>query len=43
MKDAEGHDRIVMKVVADGAPVLQFLDESGKVVEQLPRNPGGGR
>ena len=43
MKDAEGRDRIVMKVVADGAPVLQFLDESGKVVEQLPRNPDGGR
>jgi hypothetical protein len=43
MKDADGRDRIVMNVVADGAPVLQFLDESGKVVEQLPRNSGARR
>jgi hypothetical protein len=43
VKDTEGRDRIVMKVVADGAPVLQFLDESGRVVEQLPRNSGARR
>jgi hypothetical protein len=43
MKDTEGRDRIVMKVLADGAPVLQFLDENGKVVEELPRVPSGGR
>jgi hypothetical protein len=42
MKDTEGRDRIVMKVAADGSPLLQFLDESGRVVEQLPRNPGAG-
>jgi hypothetical protein len=43
MKDTEGRDRIVMKVLADGAPVLQFLDENGRVVEELPRVPSGGR
>jgi len=37
MKDTEGRDRIVMKVGADGVPILQFLNEAGKVIEQLPR------
>jgi hypothetical protein len=36
LKDAEGRDRIIIQVAADGSPVLQFLDESGKVVSQLP-------
>ena len=36
MKDKKGRDRIVIQVAADGAPVIQFLDESGKVVSQLP-------
>ena len=39
LKDAEGRDRIIIQVAADGSPVLQFLDESGKVVSQLP-TPG---
>jgi hypothetical protein len=38
MEDADGHDRIVMRVNADGTPVLQFLDESGSVVDELPRS-----
>jgi len=42
MKDTEGRDRIVMKVDADGSPLLQFLDERGRVVEQLPRDRGAG-
>jgi len=42
MEDTEGRDRIVMKVDGDGTPVLQFLDENGKVVDELPR-PGGTR
>ncbi|HEY6330992.1 MAG TPA: hypothetical protein VI756_16795 [Blastocatellia bacterium] len=37
MKDTEGRDRIVIKVGADGAPIMQFLNEGGKVIEQLPR------
>ncbi|MGH8338690.1 MAG: hypothetical protein ACRETL_18110, partial [Gammaproteobacteria bacterium] len=36
LKDQEGHDRIVIKVAADGSPTIQFLDQSGKVVSQLP-------
>jgi hypothetical protein len=37
MADGEGRDRIVMKVGADGNPILQFLDENGKTVDELPR------
>lgn len=37
LKDAEGHDRIVVQVRADGSPVIQFLDETGKVVSELPQ------
>jgi hypothetical protein len=36
LKDAEGRDRIIIRVAADGSPALQFLDDSGKVVSQLP-------
>jgi hypothetical protein len=35
MKDAEGRDRLVLGVAADGAPALHLLDEHGKVVAQL--------
>jgi hypothetical protein len=35
-KDAEGHDRIVMQVAADGAASIKFLDQDGKIVSQLP-------
>ena len=37
LKDTEGRDRLVLKVGADGAPLVQLLDESGKVIDQLPR------
>lgn len=37
LKDAQGRDRIVLKVAADGTPSLQFLDERGKVIGQLPK------
>ncbi|MGH9711487.1 MAG: hypothetical protein ACRD37_13175 [Candidatus Acidiferrales bacterium] len=37
LKDQEGHDRIVIKVATDGSPTIQFLDQSGKVVSQLPQ------
>jgi len=39
LKDKDGHARIVIKVNPDGSPVLQFLDESGKVTYSLPQ-PG---
>ncbi len=35
MMDTKGRQRIVLKV-ADGSPVMQFLDENGKIVEELP-------
>lgn len=37
LKDTEGRDRLVIQVDKDGKPVVQFLDESGKVVSQLPQ------
>jgi hypothetical protein len=36
LKDLDGHDRIVMEVAADGSPAIRLLDQSGKVVSQLP-------
>lgn len=38
MKDNKGRNRIVMRVQPDGSPVLQFLDEDGKVISQLPQS-----
>jgi len=37
LKDVKGRDRIVLRVAADGTPSLQFLDEQGKVIGQLPK------
>lgn len=37
LKDVQGRDRIVLKVAADGTPSLQFLDQSGNVISQLPK------
>jgi hypothetical protein len=39
LKDADGHDRIVIEVAADGSPAIRFLDQTGKVLCQLPE-PG---
>ena len=36
MTDTQGRDRLVMQVAVDGSPSIQFLDESGRVVSQLP-------
>ncbi len=33
--DAQGRDRLVLGVGADGAPVLHMLDERGKVIGEL--------
>ena len=36
LRDAQGHDRIVLRVAADGTPQMQFLDAAGKAVQQWP-------
>lgn len=36
LKDTEGRDRIIIMVAPDGSPKLQFLDDQGKVVSELP-------
>jgi hypothetical protein len=36
LKDKQGHDRILLRVNADGTPVLQLLDANGKMTAQLP-------
>jgi hypothetical protein len=35
LKDAAGNDRLVMRANADGDPVIQFLDASGKVTNEF--------
>jgi hypothetical protein len=37
LKDAQGRDRMVMRVAGDGVASLQFLDEQGKVIGQFPK------
>jgi hypothetical protein len=37
LEDANGLDRLIVMVKPDGTPVLQFLDEKGNVVSQLPQ------
>jgi hypothetical protein len=41
LKDVHGRDRLVIRVQPDGSPVVQFLDENGKVTNQLPAAPQG--
>jgi hypothetical protein len=38
LKDAEGRDRILLRVAPDGTPKLQFLDAAGKVISEFPQN-----
>jgi hypothetical protein len=35
LKDEKGRDRLVLRVNADGNPVIQFLDAEGKVTQEL--------
>lgn len=35
LKDANGHERLLMRVNADGEPVIQFLDAAGKVTNEF--------
>ena len=41
LKDAQGHDRIALRVAQDGTPKLQILDAEGKVISELPGGAGG--
>ena len=38
LKDAEGRDRIVIQVAADGSSVIRFLDQKGALISELPRD-----
>jgi len=40
LADASGRPRIMMLVTPDGEPVLQFMDEAGEVIQQLPAATG---
>jgi hypothetical protein len=42
LKDVQGRDRLVIRVQPDGTPVLQLLDENGKVTSQLPPSASHG-
>ena len=35
LKDAQGRDRIVIRVTEEGTAAIQFLDESGRVVREV--------
>jgi hypothetical protein len=37
LSDAQGRDRILLRVTADGTPTMQFLDANGKVTQQWPQ------
>jgi hypothetical protein len=39
LKDTNGRDRIVLQVNKTGVPVVQLLDESGKIIGRLPDKP----
>lgn len=42
LKDQEGRDRIVLRVAADGTPILQVLDAAGNVIGRLPETKAAG-
>jgi hypothetical protein len=35
LKDREGRERLIARVDGDGNPVIEFLDEHGKVTREL--------
>jgi hypothetical protein len=35
IKDEQGHDRLIIRVDAGGNPVIQFLDEGGKISKEI--------
>lgn len=38
LKDRQGRTRILIKVAADGTPVIELLDPSGRIVSQLSQS-----
>jgi len=38
LKDQQGHTRILIEVAADGTPIIELLDPSGKIVSQLSQS-----
>src|SRR6202046_4816241 len=40
LKDPDGRPRMVLKVAADGSPVIQLLDQNGKVPSKFPARAG---
>lgn len=36
LMDAQGRERILIQVDADGSPIIKFLDASGTVISRLP-------
>jgi hypothetical protein len=39
LMDANGHDRLRLRVEPDGSPTIEFLDATGKVTAQFPSAP----
>jgi hypothetical protein len=39
LRDTEGRPRIQLRVAPDGTPSMQFLDASGKILQQWPTKP----
>jgi hypothetical protein len=40
LNDADGRERLVIAVAADGTPEIRFLDATGKMIGQLPAREG---
>lgn len=38
LKDEQGHTRILIQVAADGTPVIELLDRSGRIVSRLSQS-----
>jgi hypothetical protein len=43
LRDTKGRDRLRLQVRPDGAPVIEFLDEAGKVVNEYTATARSGR
>ena len=39
LKDSQGRNRLVLRIGADGDPIIQFLNADGKVTNQMSATP----
>jgi hypothetical protein len=39
LKDSQGRNRLVLRIGADGNPIIQFLNADGKVTNQMSATP----